>query len=180
MKDEDLGKYCAIAVERGATHAKQIHPSSVVTEPWVRLKCQFGCPMYDRGHCCPPHTPTSEQTRKILDAYHRTILFHIEVPKIPDRGKRFREFFAMLVDLEGEIFKDGYYKAFALLSGPCQICKDCTKPQGEPCTFGDKARPSMEGCGIDVYQTARNNGFFIETLRESSQTQNNYCLILVD
>jgi predicted metal-binding protein len=86
----------------------------------------------------------------------------------------------MLVDLEGEIFKDGYYKAFAFLSGPCGLCKECRKLQGEACEFRDKARPFMEGCGIDVYQTARNNGFFIETLRENSQTQNNYRLILVD
>jgi len=180
MDDEDLRKYCVTAVERGATHAKQIHPSSVITAPWVRLKCQFGCPLYDRGHCCPPCTPTPEETRKILDAYQRAILFHIEVPKTPDRGKRFKKFFAMLVDLEGEIFKDGYYKAFALLAGPCRLCKECMKLRGEPCVFGDRARPSMEGCGIDVYQTARNNGFFIEPLRDPSQTQNNYCMILVD
>ena len=38
----------------------------------------------------------------------------------------------------------------------------------------------MEACGIDVFQTARNNGFFIETLREKTETQNLYCIILVD
>ena len=43
-----------------------------------------------------------------------------------------------------------------------------------------EARPSMEGCGIDVYQTARNNGFFIKTLSEKTETQNAYCLMLVD
>jgi len=86
----------------------------------------------------------------------------------------------MLIDLEGEIFKDGYYKAFVFLAGPCTLCKECAKLQGDPCIFGDRARPSMEGCGIDVYKTARNNGFFIETLREKTQTQNIYCLMLVD
>jgi len=44
----------------------------------------------------------------------------------------------------------------------------------------DQARPSMESCGIDVFQTARNNGFYIDTLRDKSETQNNYCLMLVD
>ncbi len=42
--DKDLEKYCSLAIKAGAAHAKQIHPSSVVTAPWVRLKCQFGCP----------------------------------------------------------------------------------------------------------------------------------------
>ena len=31
VADSDLEKYCALAIEAGATHAKQIHPSSVVT-----------------------------------------------------------------------------------------------------------------------------------------------------
>ncbi len=38
----------------------------------------------------------------------------------------------------------------------------------------------MESCGIDVFQTARNNGFFIRALREKTETQNFYCLMLVD
>ncbi|MBW1978843.1 MAG: DUF2284 domain-containing protein, partial [Deltaproteobacteria bacterium] len=45
---------------------------------------------------------------------------------------------------------------------------------------GLRARPSMEGCGIDVYQSARNNGFFVRPLREKEETQNNFCLLLVD
>ncbi|MFH1242720.1 MAG: DUF2284 domain-containing protein [Pseudomonadota bacterium] len=180
MNDRDLEKYCAQAVERGATHAKQIHPGTVVTAPWVRLKCQFGCAAYGKGYCCPPHTPTPEQTRAVIDSYRRAILFHIEAPMTPGRGKRFKKYLGMLTDLEGEMFKDGYYKAFIFLAGPCSLCKECAKPKGDPCTFGDKARPSMEGCGIDVYQTARNNGFFIETLSEKTQTQNVYCLMLVD
>ncbi len=56
--DSDLAKYCSVAIEAGATYVKQIHLSSVVTAPWVRLKCQFGCPGYGRGiavHLILPH-----------------------------------------------------------------------------------------------------------------------------
>ena len=180
MDDEDIIKYCGQATERGITHARQIHSSSIVTAPWVRLKCQFGCPLYGKNYCCPPYTPTPEQTRTIIDSYHRAILFHMEAPKTKDRGKRHREYLKMLTDLEGDMFKDGFYKAFVILSGPCRLCETCAKLQGAPCIFRDRARPSMEGCGIDVYQTARNNGFFIQPLRDKVQTQNNYCLMLVD
>ncbi len=180
MKDSDLEKYCAEATESGATHARKIHPSTVVTAPWVRLKCRFGCSSYDKGYCCPPHTPTPEETRATLDTYRRAILFHMEAPAAPDRGKRFKKYFEMLTDLEGEIFKDGYYRALVFLAGPCFLCKECSRPQGNPCVHGDRARPSMEACGIDVFQTARNNGFFIKTLSEKTQTQNVYCLMLVD
>lgn len=181
MHGNDLKKYCEEALGQGATHAKVIHPSSVVTAPWVRLKCQYGCPLgYNRCYCCPPHTPTPEETRRTLDAYQRAILFHIEAPKTPERGQRFRQYFDMLLRMEGDLFKDGFYKAFVYTAGPCGLCKECGALKKTPCNFAGPARPSMEGCGIDVFQTARNNGFFIQPLREKKETQNVYCLMLVD
>jgi len=180
MNSDDLKKYCDMALEKGFTHAKPVDPASVVTAPWVRLKCQFGCPGYGLSHSCPPSTPTPEETRKILDGYGQAILFHLEALKAPDRRERAGQLMASLVELEGEIFKDGYYKAFALLAGPCGLCKECAKIKDKPCHFGHKARPSMESFGIDVYQTARNNGFPIQPLREKTETQNKYCLMLVE
>lgn len=179
MKGSDLEKYCDEAIQGGATHAREIHPSSVVTAPWVMMKCLYGC-QYRSGFCCPPHSPTHDQTRKVLDSYQRAILFHREAPRAKERGEQNMKFFDMLLTMEGDLFKDGYYKAFAILAGPCPLCKECGKVQGVPCRFPAKARPSMEACGIDVFQTARNSGFFIQTLREKTETQNLYCLILVD
>ena len=91
-----------------------------------------------------------------------------------------RKFFDKLVDLEGEVFKDGFYKAFVYLAGPCRLCKQCAKLEDKACIFPGKARPCMESCGMDVYQTARNNGFFIKTLRNREETNNEYCLMLID
>ena len=179
MKRNDLKKYCDHALDGWATNVKPIQPSSVVTAPWVRLKCQFGCPGYDQSYCCPPHTPTPDQTRKILDSYNRALLFHIETLSSKGREKR-KKLLQMLIDLEGDMFKDGYYKAFVLLAGPCDVCKQCAKATGDACTDRYRARPSMEACGIDVFQTARNNGFRIETLRDETEPRNNFCLMLVD
>ncbi|MFB3925368.1 MAG: DUF2284 domain-containing protein [Syntrophales bacterium] len=178
--NDDLDKYIEYAIRNGATNAKQIQPGSVVTAPWVRLKCQYGCSGFGSSFCCPPNTPTPEETRKILDSYKRAVLFHLELPRMQGRGKRFDDFVAMLTDLEGEIFKDGYYKAFVFLAGPCTLCKECSKLTNSLCNFGERARPAMEACGIDVFQTVRNNGFFIQTLRDKSETRNLYCLMLVD
>ena len=116
MGEKSLEKYCTLALERGATHAKLIHPSSVVTAPWVRIKFQFGCVRYNKCYCCPPYSPTPEQTRAVIDCYHRAILFHLEAPPEPDQLRHLQEFSAMLTDLEGEVFKDGYYNA---LLGKC-------------------------------------------------------------
>ena len=182
MEISDLKKYCDKALENYATHAKPIHPSTVVTAPWVRLKCQFGCRGYGKSYGCPPDTPTPEETQTVIDCYQRAILFHVEsIPGSKEKGGRnVLKFFDMLVDLEGEVFKDGYYKALLFLAGPCHLCKECAKGKGEPCLYGNKSRPAMEAVGIDVYQTVRNNGFFIETLKEKGDPKNLYALMLVD
>jgi len=85
-----------------------------------------------------------------------------------------------LVDLEENLFKDGFYRAFVFIAGPCHLCNECQKLKGISCNFGNRARPSMESCGIDVFQTARNNGFPIVALREKEEVQNYYCLMMVD
>ncbi|MBT4262924.1 MAG: DUF2284 domain-containing protein [Deltaproteobacteria bacterium] len=184
--DRIIEKYCALAIEKGVTDAKLVIPSSVETAAWVRWKCRFGCPVYGQGHCCPPDTPTPEETRKFLDSYQRAILFHLQVPQSPVReerkelGKTFRKLHRMLVKMEGELFKEGFYKAFLFLAGPCRMCKECGKVSGEPCLLMGTARPAMEACGIDVFQTARNNDYYINPLHDKTETQNTYCLMMVD
>jgi predicted metal-binding protein len=135
---------------------------------------------YGKGYCCPPDTPTAEETQAVVDCYTRCILLHIEAPKSDEQNKIIGDFVKMCVELELEVFKDGYHKAFVYLAGPCLDCKECGKQTGESCRFPLKARPAMEACGIDVYQTARNNGLPIQTLKTPKETQNKYCLLLVE
>jgi len=52
----------------GALEAKVVDAKSIVTAAWVRLKCQYGCGGYDSSHCCPPNTPTPQQTREVIEA----------------------------------------------------------------------------------------------------------------
>jgi predicted metal-binding protein len=177
MEGSGLDKYREEALRSGVAEAKVIETGSVVTAPWVRLKCLFSCPGGGKSHCCPPQTPAADETRAILDSYSKAILFHLAVPAFGEEHQRLQE---ILVKMEGDMFKDGYYKAFVLLAGPCLLCKECASIQGVPCRLKTKARPSMEACGIDVFQTVRNNDFSIQTLREKTEKANIFCLMLVD
>ncbi len=157
------------ACELGAVEAKAIDPRSVVTAPWVRLKCQFGCPHYDTRHCCPPHTPTPDEFQKVLECYSQALLIHSRGMDVSPT--------AIVVELEHEIFSRGFYKAFGLGAGPCWFCKKCSP---EECAHPLKARPAMEACGIDVYATVRANGYPIEVIRDRAEIPNRYGLILID
>ena len=169
-----LQNYVEKALEMGVDGAKVIDPGSVVTAEWVRMKCQFGCPGYGMSLCCPPRTPPPEVTRKVVDSYEKAILLHRRLKK-EQRSKVLNETMARL---EIEIFLDGYYKAWSMGSGPCRLCKECDLTG--PCKHGYEARPSMEACGIDVYKTARDNGFSIEVVRTHDEERNVFCLILVE
>jgi len=169
-----LQNYVEKALEIGVDGAKVIDPGSVVTAEWVRMKCQFGCPGYGMSLCCPPRTPPPEVTRKVVDSYEKAILLHRRLEK-EQRSKVLNKTMARL---EIEIFLDGYYKVWSMGSGPCRLCKECDLTG--PCKHGYEARPSMEACGIDVYKTARGNGFSIEVVRTHDEERNVFGLILVE
>lgn len=163
-----LSSFLARACELGAEDAVEICPASVATAEWVRLKCQYGCGGYGSSLCCPPYSPTPQQTRRTLDSYSKAILVHAaDGPAVH----------AVVVALERELFLAGYHKAFAMSSGPCRLCDRCTL---ERCTRPAQARPSMEACGIDVFATVRAAGLPIDVVRTHTGRQNCYGLVLVE
>jgi predicted metal-binding protein len=110
----------------------------------------------------------------VIDGYEKAILFHRRLQK----GERAKDLTQRLVGLEREMFLDGYYKAWGMGSGPCRLCKACDTTG--TCEHGYDARPSMEACGIDVFKTARTNGFPIEVVRSHEEERNCYGVILVE
>jgi predicted metal-binding protein len=173
-----LQKYVRKAKSMGVTRAKIIDPESVVVASWVRLKCQFGCPGYGKRRTCPPFSPTPELTGSMLHEYSAALLMQIEDIPPAEESRKSRALKRIVADLEREIFLDGYYKAFGMASGPCRFCKSCDLT--EPCRYPYGARPSMEACGIDVYQTARNNGFVLEVVRTEASPCSYLSLILIE
>jgi len=164
----DLESLAQRACRMGAHAAKVIEAASIATAPWVRLRCQYGCGGYNRTLCCPPYTPTPEETRRVADSYRHAILVHCKP------GANVKE---LVVALEREVFLAGFYKAFALGAGPCGLCDECNL---ENCAHPEQARPAMEACGVDVFATARANGFPIEVVTDATCEQNYFGVVLVD
>ena len=166
---EKYKKYLAKAKELGAADARVIETKTVVTARWVWLKCQFGCPQYGKRLACPPRTPRPKKTKKLLREYEHALLVHAVTSM--------KELNRIVVELEKAIFLDGLYKAFALGSGPCSLCEECSL---EECRHPYEARPSMEACGIDVFSTVKEHGYPIGTLEEKGEDGNFYGLVLIE
>ncbi len=70
----DLSRYLDQARTCGACDARLTHAGSIVTAPWVRIKCQYGCGGFGERLTCPPYAPTPEQTATILRTYRHAFL----------------------------------------------------------------------------------------------------------
>jgi len=165
---EDLKHFAELAVSMGAVNAKVIDAKKVIVEDWVRLKCQYGCGNYGKALTCPPYSPTPGQMRRALKGYSRAILM-----RLPDESMDAHD---LVAKLERHVFLEGYYSALGLPAGPCERCKKCNLNH---CVFPRLARASMEASGIDVYATARKNGFRIEVLKNRRQKPTYFGLLLV-
>jgi len=110
--DQKLELLLKRSLELGAEKAKLIDTATVVVEEWVRWKCLYGCPLYGKDAYHPPCAPDAESTKKVMKECRQAILLN------SSKGKSLTE---AAVKLEGEAYRAGYYKAFALTalsSGP--------------------------------------------------------------
>ncbi|MBN1770793.1 MAG: DUF2284 domain-containing protein [Deltaproteobacteria bacterium] len=168
-KPPSLAAWIRRARELGALGARIVRPRSVVCAEWVRMKCEYGCDGFGSCRTCPPHSPTPERTRRVLDGYRRLLLVHVR------HGKAVTP---LVVRLERELFLAGFHQAFGWGAGPCRLCRTCDFDA--PCRHAEQARPAMEACGIDVYSTARNAGFPIAVVRTQADPRNYYGLLGID
>ena len=139
----------------GFSFARIIDTSEIRLEPWVQLKCRFGCCYYGRSLSCPPFSLSEEKMRAMLSKYKHALLVQGSPPS--------NCFHDQLLALERTLFLAGYSNALAFGAGPCPVCSTC--PADGKCRFPEKSRPSLEACGVDVYETARTAGVSIEPVQ---------------
>ena len=155
----ELQEWIYFARAEGFQRAELLPVSDISIGSWVRKKCQYGCQIYGTNLQCPPNGMASDETEKMFTSYSWAILLEGMPP-----GKEFHQ---KLLALEKKAFLSGFHKAFVFSAGHCSLCDKC--PEDGVCRFPEKARPSMEGSGIDVYETARNAGINLHPVQEKMQ-----------
>lgn len=172
-----LFKLCLDPVSRLAARIRRLGFRTVCPVPveavhvsgWADLRCRFGCELYGKPHC-PPNSPSPQKTREVLKDYTRAFLLEGEPPT--------RTFQQRVLQAEREAFREGFYKSFAFWAGPCSLCDSCEA--GGVCRNTRNSRPSMEGAGIDVFETARRAGLSLRTLKNKDDYVKYFALLLVE
>ena len=159
-----------IAISEGFRRAVPIPTEKIVTAPWVRQKCRYGCEGFGKNLQCPPNGMDDLETGRMVRSYRWAILLEGAPPG--------REFHQRLLSLERRAFLSGFHKAFVFGAGPCTVCSSC--PVEGACKRSDLARPSMEASGIDVYQTAKEGGLYLAPVKERGQYVKYIGLLLLE
>ncbi len=146
-----------------------ISTDTIVIEPWTRLKCQYGCPNYKKSLTCTPYPPKSDEMKKIVECYSKAILLEF--------SKDYEKINKLVIEIEKECAREGFYKAFGLGAGSCNFCDECNLKE---CVKPDLARPSLSAVGVDVHKTIANNGYNILGYDEKEDIYFCYGLILLD
>ena len=136
------------ALKLGASKAKLILTQTITMANWVKLHCQYGCSSYGVCLTCPPYSPSVDEMNDILPEYEKALLINAS----PETHTA-----EIIIQLENYLKAKGFNKAFALGAQPCSLCEPCTFSTN--CKHPDKARPTLQSCGIDVNETIHNNGW---------------------
>ncbi|NYT01680.1 MAG: DUF2284 domain-containing protein [Methanosarcinales archaeon] len=186
----------------GAVHGdiRPISADQIVVSDWVRFKCRYGCPNFGRRLCCPPYSPTPEETRRALKDYQLGVVARFETdPPSTDPSVGMDHMHESLMDiqktvheLERQAFVSGCYKAFAMSPLPCRMCQTCVAGErlerdeapvltdAVRCRHRETMRPSMEACGIDVFKTLENIGYDLKVLKSRQERPVLFGLVLLD
>jgi predicted metal-binding protein len=185
---ERFGEFIETALERGAKAAKVIPTSMVIIDERVSLKCEIPrCYGFNRYLTCPPNAMSVERFSRILSLYKWCMLVQVEADLdssdkgegridssiLEDYRRLHRPYKLKLLSIveavEAAAFKTGLRFATGLTGGGCALCEQCVENRiSDPCRFPFRARPAMEGVGIDVFQTTQNAGLPIHLSSENN------------
>jgi len=168
--DRIASEWKYIATDLGFTRAHLINPRDIIIAPWVRLKCEFGCKGFGHNLQCPPHGLPENKMRRILNSYKHAVLLEGSPPG--------RSFHKKLLEIEKRAFLKGFHKSLSFGAGPCPVCEECSIDS--QCKFPEKARPSMEASGIDVFGTAKKFGIELKPLKNKSNYVKYMGLLLLE
>ena len=158
----DTSRLFQAVLDSGATKAAFLPQAQIVLSAHFRDICASNqCGGYGRCWACPPYIGDIDVLMDQVRSFPNALLYQ-SIAEIEDS-----------FDIEG-MFEAG--RAHALLSqriqqavqplfqseflhltcGGCHLCETCAKLEDQPCRHPGKPLLSLEGCGVDVYNTTKN------------------------
>jgi predicted metal-binding protein len=146
------------AVSFGAKKAAIIPVENISFEPAFRDACaQNFCGMYGRCWMCPPDVGPLDELISKAKQYRHALVFQTvflledsyDIEGMLDAAKRHND---LVLTLGGQMKEETF---LCLTAGACRVCTRCSREEGIPCRFPEKATASLEAYGVDVSRLAK-------------------------
>lgn len=149
------------ALDCGATKAAYITGSQIILSPDFRKICEGnGCGMFGRCWVCPPYIGDIDTLIEQVRSFPKAMLYQSirEIEDSFDIEGMFEagyEHALLSQKIQQQVKTDDSVEVLHLTCGGCRLCETCAKRSDEPCRYPEQALPSLEGYGIDVYNTCK-------------------------
>lgn len=162
----------ALARSLGATEAAIIDSREIVLKDSLAALCvEPRCHNYGLASSCPPHVTGPAGFRRLITQHAQALVYKIDVLSDVLLSPEVAELMIMIHEIGTSVERHardlGYARASAFGGGSCKklFCReepDCrVVDQGGDCRFGDLARPSMSGFGVDTTALMRTAGWIL-------------------
>ncbi len=158
MNEEQLVQ---TALDCGASKAVVIRQESIVLNAEFRAMCEANrCGVFGKCYMCPPDTGPIDECMRKIRGYDKGLFYQLIAPLedsfdiegMAEAKKALVRVSQRLLDALRPVLGAD---ALHLSGGGCGLCEACAKVTGEPCRHPDRAMPSLESCGMDVYSTVK-------------------------
>ncbi|NLA53657.1 MAG: DUF2284 domain-containing protein [Clostridiales bacterium] len=160
-KNESIIK---LALDCGANNAAGLSVDQVILDEMFADICKSNtCGNYGKCYMCPPDAGDIHEMMETLRTYQLAAMYQtihsledsFDYEGMMEASSRHVQVSQCLEDKLREL-KPGPYLHLSV--GGCNVCEVCAKRENLPCPYPDRAMPSLEVYGVDVYQTAQNAG----------------------
>ena len=157
-----------------------IDAKEIAVRQWVRSMCIHSCPDYGQKAVCPPNMPSIAECERFFAEYDKALIirFAMEAHHRGQDSAVFSDIDESLLELEKSLFYEGHPKALLLPATVCYRCEECTQSL-EACRFKEKARPTPEALGVDLFTTVKKVGYPLDVLKDMDDTMNRYAILMV-
>ena len=137
-----------------------MHPlnkEDLVFEERVKINC-FYCARYGTKWTCPPHIPSLDYKKIIMEYDHLLVVIYSRPFQMEDydtvRTESTNDLHRKLLDIESLLYCNNNSMAISFIGGSCKLCKNgCGK---EKCNNPGKARIPWEAIGVNLIKTIEN------------------------
>lgn len=122
------------------------------TEERVRIICREECERYNTTWACPPGVGTLKECDMKIHSFEKAVFFSsvAEVSDLLNMEEMLstRRAHEDLTEAVADYIQKEGFETFTLSTESCDICNQCTYPQGKPCRHPERMHPCLESHGI--------------------------------